>query len=177
MAKRKNRSQDFDRRVEAVSTPRQTATPIQETRPRSIDTGQQMRDALRVARANNARRFAERVIAQRLEALRHLETEDLRRNRYEVSQIASQAYRRTDGRPAAIRWQPVRQDRVRGGRVPVRMRTVFQDASHVLVCARRQARRRVIFALQLHGQGGARRRKNVKARWTDRSYIVCRGVR
>lgn len=172
MAKHKIRY--VDRRVSAAYRQRQAANPIQETQPRSIDTGRQMRDTLRVARADNARRFVSDVIAQRLSVLRHLEIEDLRRSRYVLQDTPRQTYRREDGRAAVVTVRSVRKTDVRGRRMPSQVRDVFLHPAGVLVCQRRQARRRVIFALYKDRIGGKSFRP---AKWTDRSYIVCQRVR
>ena len=166
MARRKRR--DEPRRVSS-SLPSPS-----ETQPRSIDTGQQMRDAFRVARADQARRFVEASIASRL-ARRRLEIEDLRRNRYERKEIVHPRYAREDGKTAVVA-QRVRERApdLQGRRLPPLLRAEFLSPRDTLVCVRRRARKAVLFALRKIGKGSGRKRK---ARWTEKSYIVCRRVR
>ena len=159
--------------------PRRVSSPLpspSETQPRSIDTGQQMRDALRVARAEQARRFAEASIASRL-ARRRLEIEDLRRNRYERKEISLPTYRREDGSSALVTGQQVRSPKLLRQGMPEQVRYVFRDSRGTIVCQRRQIRRRVIFALQLSRKGKGSGRRFRPARWSEQSYIVCRRMR
>lgn len=159
--------------------PRRVSSPLpspSETQPRSIDTGQQMRDALRVARAEQARRFAEASIASRL-ARRRLEIEDLRRNRYERKEISLPTYRREDGSAALVTGQQVRSPKLLRQGMPEQVRYVFRDSRGTIVCQRRQIRRRVIFALQLSRKGKGSGRRFRPARWSEQSYIVCRRMR
>lgn len=150
----------------------------QETLPRNNDTGNQMRDALSIARAPYARRFDDsRYLAERLgslRALRNLEIEDLRRNRRERQDIARQTYRRNDAGVAHVVGREIRTPQMRQQNMPSRLRYEFQDSRGTIVCERRRARRSVIFAMQRAGKGG---RKNRKARWSEKSYLVCRRVR
>lgn len=151
--------------------------PLQTTQDRSFDTENQMRDPLGIARPTLGRRFDNRYLAERLgslRALRNLEVEDLRRNRYENSQLATKTYRRVDGRPAQIRRQPVRLDQVQDWQKVQPVRDFFRDPKRVLVCIRRAIRRSVIFALQLSRKGKGGGKKFRKAKWTDSSYISCR---
>lgn len=168
MARRKRRDE-----------PRRVSSPLpspSETQPRSIDTGQQMRDALRVARAEQARRFVEASIASRL-ARRRLEIEDLRRNRYERKEISRPTYRREDGGSALVTAQQVRNPKLLRQGLPEQLRYVFHDPRGTIVCQRRQIRRRVIFALQLSRKGKGSGSRFRPARWTEKSYIVCRRVK
>lgn len=158
--------------------PRRVSSPLpspSETQPRSIDTGQQMRDAFRVARADQARRFVEASIASRL-ARRRLEIEDLRRNRYERKELSRPAYQREDGSPAPVTAQQVRNPKLLSQGLPEQLRYVFRDPRGTIVCQRRKIRRRVIFALQLSRKGKGSGPRFRPARWTERSYIVCRRV-
>lgn len=158
--------------------PRRASSPLpspSETQPRSIDTGQQMRDAFRVARASQARRFVEAFIASRL-ARRRLEIEDLRRNRYERKEISRPTYRREDGRTALVTAQQVRNPKLLRQGLPEQVRYVFHDPRGIIVCQRRRIRRSVIFALQLSRKGKGSVFRFRPARWTERSYIVCRRV-
>lgn len=166
MARRKRRDE-----------PRRVSSPLPsppETQPRSIDTGRQMRDALRVARADQARRFVEASIASRLA---RLEIEDLRRNRYERKEIPVETYRRADGSPAPVVVGQVRNAKLLHQGLPPQVRDVFRDSRGTIVCQRRQIRRRVIFALQLSRKGKGSGPRFRPARWTEKSYIVCRRVR
>nr|DAJ57223.1 MAG TPA: hypothetical protein [Microviridae sp.] len=165
MAKRKRRLEESRRVFPPLPSP-------SETQPRSIDTGQQMRDALRVARADQARRFVEASLAARLA---RLETEDLRRNRYERKELVHPRYLREDGKAALVEQRlRERQTGLQGERLPPLLRAEFRDPQETLVCVRRRARRSVLFALRKVGKGSGRKRK---ARWSDHSYIVCRRVR
>lgn len=165
MARRKRRDE-----------PRRVSSPLpspSETQPRSIDTGQQMRDAFRVARADQARRFVEASIAST--ARRRLEIEDLRRNRYERKELVHPRYLREDGKAALVEQRlRERQLGLQGKRLPPLLRAEFRDPQETLVCVRRRVRRSVLFALRKVGKGSGRKRK---ARWSDQSYIVCRRVR
>uniref|UniRef100_A0AAU8B8L3 Uncharacterized protein n=1 Tax=Dulem virus 92 TaxID=3145803 RepID=A0AAU8B8L3_9VIRU len=164
MAKRK-RGLDESRRV---SPPLPSS---QETQPRSIDTGKQMRDALRVARADEARRFVEASLAARLA---RLETEDLRRNRYERKELVRPRYFREDGKTALV-GQRLRERAadLQGNRLSPLLRSEFLSPRDTLVCVRRRARKATLFALRKIGKGSGRKRK---ARWSEQSYIVCRRV-
>ena len=57
--------------------------------------------------------------------------------------------------------------------MPPRLRVAFYRPERVLVCQRRQARRRVLFALS-QGRGAGRPKVRRKARWTDKSYVSCK---
>lgn len=140
------------------------------TLSRSIDTGKQMRDSLLNRSRSLARRFADEPL-HRLETLRNLATEDLRRERlFQVENLPTQTYRCTDGSQAHIIGREVNSPAMRKQALPPRLRYEFQNPERTLVCTRRKARRRVIFALSKAGKGGARNRR---ARWTDKSYISC----
>lgn len=164
------------RRVDPVN--RSNREQNQETLPRNNDTENQMRDALSIARAPYARRFDDgRYLAERLgslRALQRLEIEDLRRNRRERQDIARQTYRRRDAGVAHVVGREIRTPKMREQNMPSRMRYEFQDSRGTIVCERRRARRSVIFAMQRAGKGG---RRNRKARWTEKSYLVCRRLR
>lgn len=147
----------------------------QETQPRNNDTGNQMRDAVGIARAAHARRFdADSIIKQRLESLRRQEIEDLRRNRRERSSIGFQTYQSIEGRSVPVYGREVYTPEMQRAGMHPRLQYVFHDSRGTLVCQRRRSRRAVLFALRKTGKGG---RKNRRARWTDRSFIVCRRVR
>lgn len=133
-----------------------------------------MRDAFRVARADQARRFVEASLAARLA---RLETEDLRRNRYERKEIPVETYRREDGRTALVTAQQVRKPKLLRQGLPEQVRYVFRDPRGTIVCQRRRIRRAVIFALQLSRKGKGSGARFRPARWTEKSYIVCRRVR
>ena len=135
-----------------------------------------MRDAFRVARADQARRFVEASIASRL-ARRRLEIEDLRRNRYERKEISRPTYRRADGSPAPVVVGQVRNAKLLHQGLPPQVRYTFRDSRGTIVCQRRQIRRRVIFALQLSRKGKGSGRPFRPARWTEKSYIVCRRMK
>lgn len=147
----------------------------QETQPRNNDTGNQMRDAVGIARAVHARRFdADSIIKHRLESLRRQEIEDLRRNRHERSSIGFQTYQSIEGRSVPVYGREVYSPEMQRAGMSPRLQYVFHDSRGTLVCQRRRSRRAVLFALRKTGKGG---RKNRRARWTDRSFIVCRRVR
>lgn len=133
---------------------------------------QQMRDPIRVARAVEARRFADALqrIEERRLSMARMQTEDLRHERQDLQR---RTYLRSDGRPANVERDNIRQSPVRN-QMPPQMRDVFSDSRSTLVCQRRRTRREVIFALQRAGKGGKRNRR---ARWTEKSEIVCRKVR
>lgn len=73
-----------------------------------------------------------------------------------------------DGTPARPRYLPV-QSRVPWLRESMRLR--FSLPEKTLVCVRRKARRRVLFALRKTGKGGGKQRP---PRWTTQSYIRCK---
>lgn len=129
-----------------------------------------MRDPLLDRSRSLARRFADEPL-HRLETLRNLATEDLRRERlFQAENLPAQIYRCTNGSQANVIGREVNSPQMRKQGMPPRLRYEFQDSDRTLVCTRRKARRRVIFALSKAGKGGARNRK---ARWTDKSYIIC----
>ena len=99
-----------------------------------------------------------------IEDLRHVEP------RPNSTKVQSQRYKRDDGTLAGF--GPVH---VRSRMLPVRtqVRLSFHQPERTLVCVRRQARRRVLHALQKIGRGrGAQKPK--RARWTAKSYIRCK---
>lgn len=147
----------------------------QETQPRNNDTGNQMRDAVGIARAAHARRFdADSIIKQRLESLRRQDIEDLRRNRRERRDIGYQTYQNIEGRAVPVYGREVYTPEMQRAGMHPRLQYVFQDSRGTLVCQRRRTRRSVLFALRKTGRGGKRNRR---ARWTEKSYLVCRRVR
>lgn len=77
-------------------------------------------------------------------------------------------YLRIDGTSAGPRYLPV-QNRVPWLRESMRLR--FPVPEKTLVCVRRKARRRVLFALRKTGKGGGRQRP---PRWTAQSFIRCK---
>ena len=99
--------------------------------------------------------------------------EDLRHEepRPNSSKIHSQRYHRDDGTLAGFGPRPVR-SRVLPMRV--QMRVSFHQPERTVVCHRRQARRRVLFALQASGRGRKSPRVFRKARWTTKSHIRCK---
>ena len=99
--------------------------------------------------------------------------EDLRyaEPRPNSSKIQSQRYHRDDGTLAGFGPRPVRS---RVLPVRVQMRVSFHQPERTLVCYRRQARRRVLFALQAAGRGRKSPRVFRKARWTTKSHIRCK---
>ena len=99
-----------------------------------------------------------------IEDLRHAEP------RSNSSKIQSQRYKRDDGTLAG--YGPVH---VRSRMLPVRtqVRLSFYQPERTLVCVRRQARRRVLHALQKIGRGRGTK-KPKRARWTAKSYIRCK---
>lgn len=99
--------------------------------------------------------------------------EDLRHDepRQNSSKIHSQRYHRDDGTLAGFGPRPVR-SRVLPMRV--QMRVSFHQPERTVVCHRRQARRRVLFALQASGRGRKSPRVFRKARWTTKSHIRCK---
>lgn len=109
------------------------------------------------------------------EFLHHVETEDLRRwqPRPRAARLPEQRqYRSLNGASAERRYLVERQ--MLGLRQ--RMHLQFLQPRETLVCIRRQARRRVLFALSLlrkKGRGGGAK----KARWSAQSFIQCRRVR
>ncbi len=150
-------------------TTKQSSPSTLSTLSRSIDTGKQMRDPLLDRSRSLARRSADEPF--HLETLRNLATEDLRRERlFQVDNLPAQIYRCKDGSQANVIGREVNSPAMRKQKLSPRLRYEFQDPGRTLVCTRRKARRRVIFALSKAGKGGARNRR---ARWTDKSYITC----
>ena len=103
-----------------------------------------------------------------LRAIEDLRHEEPRPN---SSKIHTQRYHRDDGTVAEFGPRPVR-----SRMLPVRtqMRVSFHQPERTLVCYRRQARRRVLFALQASGRGRKSPRVFRKARWTTKSHIRCK---
>ena len=119
-----------------------------------------------------ARRFADEAFTRHLQTLRNLQTEDLRHeHKFQAENFPAQTYRRVDGGQAVIDGRQVDTNKMRQQGVPPRLRFEFRDPRRTLVCVRRKARRRVIFALRKAGKAGKRNRK---AQWTDKSYVTCR---
>ena len=100
------------------------------------------------------------------------EVEDLRNAPARTRQVRSQGYKRDDGTPARFGYVPVQP---RMSQLPPRLRLSFYEPRKTVVCQRRQARRRVLFALSAVGRGA--RKKPRKAKWTVKSFIQCRGIR
>lgn len=100
-----------------------------------------------------------------IEDLRHVEP------RPNSSKIHAQRYHRDDGTMAGFGPRPVR-SRVLPMRV--QMRVSFHQPERTVVCHRRQARRRVLFALQASGRRGKSPRVFRKAKWTTKSHIRCK---
>ena len=99
--------------------------------------------------------------------------EDLRHDepRPNSSKIRPQRYHRDDGTLAGFGPRPVRSRMLP---VRVQMRVSFHQPERTVVCHRRQARRRVLFALQASGRGRKSPRVFRKARWTTKSHIRCK---
>lgn len=99
--------------------------------------------------------------------------EDLRHDepRPNSSKIHTQRYHRDDGTLAGFGPRPVRSRMLP---MRVQMRVSFHQPERTLVCHRRQARRRVLFALQASGRGRKSPRVFRKARWTIKSHIRCK---
>ena len=99
--------------------------------------------------------------------------EDLRHDepRPNSSKMRSQRYHRDDGTLAGFGPRPVRS---RMFPMRVQMRVSFHQPERTVVCHRRQARRRVLFALQASGRGRKSLRVFRKARWTTKSHIRCK---
>ena len=82
-------------------------------------------------------------------------------------------YKLVDGTRAGVTYKGVRvHPRLR--RVFSSLRLSFQDAKKTVVCIRRQARKRVLFALQKVGGRGTGTKRPRPARWTESSYIRCK---
>lgn len=98
------------------------------------------------------------------------DVEDLRTLPQAVRQ--QRQYKRIDGTLAQYSPRPQRmavQNRVPW--LPESLRLQFHTPRQTLVCVRRQARRRVLFALHRAGKSG---RKRARARWSAQSFIQCR---
>uniref|UniRef100_A0AAU8B6R4 Uncharacterized protein n=1 Tax=Dulem virus 85 TaxID=3145796 RepID=A0AAU8B6R4_9VIRU len=132
---------------------------------------QEMRDPFRVARAGLLHRIFRRGVLDFIKnPLRRLQdAEDLRR-RDDISS-RQETYKRVDGRSAGYGYVADKPT-VRSMRAPVHL--VFHEPRKTAVCIRRQARRRVLFALRKAGKGA---RRPQKARWTAKSYVQCRSMR
>lgn len=98
--------------------------------------------------------------------------EDLRNERPipNSTKVRQKEYRRDDGTLAG--YGPVLV-RSRMPSVSPRLRVAFYRPQRVLVCQRRQARRRVLFALS-KGRGTGRPKVWRRARWTAKSYVSCK---
>lgn len=133
---------------------------------------QEMRDPFRIARAGLLHRILRRgvldFVKNPLRSLR--DAEDLRR-RDDFQKAGQETYKRVDGRPAGYGYV-ASQPTMRSVRTPVRL--VFHEPRKTSVCVRRQARRRVLFALRKAGKGAKRPQK---ARWTAKSYVQCRRMK
>lgn len=137
-----------------------------------ISHAPQMRDVLDIARTSRVRRFGVDFSNRTLvRTLSNLAVEDLRRRDHENISNTHPTYKLQDGTPAQIERREVHSDKMRLEGMSASVRDAFHDAHRVMVCRRRKARRRVIFALQRAGKGGKRNRR---ARWTDKSRIVCK---
>lgn len=142
-----------------------TPTPQRET-----DAYQpQMRERLRSLRARTLTRpgvldiknlFVRKPDLREVEDLRHGKTRH----------VQSRRYMRVDGIPAGYGYKQVQIfSRLRGMREFLRLS--FRNPGKTVVCVRREARRRVLFALQKTGKNG---RGNRRARWSAASRIRCR---
>ena len=103
-----------------------------------------------------------------LRAIEDLRHEEPRPN---SSKIRTQRYHRDDGTLAGFGPRPVRSRMLP---VRVQMRVSFHQPERTVVCHRRQARRRVLFALQASGRGRKAPRTFRRAHWTTKSYIRCK---
>ena len=103
-----------------------------------------------------------------LRAIEDLRHEEPRSN---SSKVHTQRYHRDDGTVAGFGPRPVRSRMLP---VRVQMRVSFHQPERTVVCHRRQARRRVLFALQASGRGRKSPRVFRKARWTTKSHIRCK---
>lgn len=140
---------------------------------RSVDTENQMRDASRIARANHARRFdGDDILRKRIESFHRQQVEDLRRNRRENQEIARQVYRREDANVAPVDARELDTPYMRRKGMSPKVQYVFRDSRGTIVCVRRRARRAVLFAMRKTGKNS----RNRRAKWSDRSYIVCKKV-
>lgn len=113
------------------------------------------------------------VFTSRRSFLRDLRAiEDLRHERPipNSTKVRQKEYRRDDGTLAG--YGPVLV-RPRMPSVSPRLRVAFYRPERVLVCQRRQARRRVLFALS-QGRGVGRPKVWRRARWTAKSYVSCK---
>lgn len=99
--------------------------------------------------------------------------EDLRSNERPIpnsTKVRQKEYRRDDGTLAG--YGPVLV-RSRVPSVSPRLRVAFYRPQRVLVCQRRQTRRRVLFALS-KDRGTGRPKVWRRARWTAKSYVSCK---
>lgn len=103
-----------------------------------------------------------------LRAIEDLRHEEPRSN---SSKVHTQRYHRDDGTVAGFGPRSVRSRMLP---VRVQMRVSFHQPERTVVCHRRQARRRVLFALQASGRGRKSPRVFRKARWTTKSHIRCK---
>lgn len=91
--------------------------------------------------------------------------EDLRHDTKEQDR----GFRTVRGRTARIKTRP--QGEVHKTRLHTPVHSYFLDPQRVLVCIRREARKRVLFALRRAGRG---KRVSREHRFTDKSYIRCK---
>lgn len=129
----------------------------------------QMRDRLRSLRARTLTRPGVLDIKNlfvRKPDLR--EVEDLRHDK--ARPVQQRRYMRVDGTPARFGYAQV-QIHSRLRRLRESLQLHFHDPRKTVVCVRRQARRRVLFALQKTGKNG---RGNRRARWSASSRIRCK---
>lgn len=78
-------------------------------------------------------------------------------------------FRTTSGRIARVETRP--QGQVSNPRLPAQVHTYFQDPERVLVCIRRDARKRVLFALRKVGKG---KRVTRERTYSDKSFVRCK---
>lgn len=81
----------------------------------------------------------------------------------------NQAFQTVGGRVARKETRP--QGEVSRARLSIPMFTYFRDPQRVLVCIRREARRRVLFSLRRIGKG---KRVSPFHRFTEKSHIRCK---
>lgn len=148
----------------------------------------QMRDPLGSLRFENDKFFKPGVLDGFHKTIRNdnifhnlREVEDLRHERRKeyrpdprYRETFKRHYKLVDGTRANVTYKGVRvQPRLR--RVFESLRLSFQDAKKTVVCIRRKARKRVLFALQkIGGRGTGKKRPTRVARWTESSYIRCK---
>lgn len=86
------------------------------------------------------------------------------------TKVRQKEYRRDDGTLAGYGPAFVRS---RMPSVSPRLRVAFYRPERVLVCQRREARRRVLFALS-QGRGNGRPKVWRRARWSAKSHVSCK---